>query len=426
MTHPIPESLSLHPRATAARPWRLLALMLLAPALVWSFLGTVGKPTCQDMDFGAYYRAGCAVACGQTPYTIDHHGPLGVYPYAPAYAYCFLPLSWLDYLWACRVWMVLNWLAAVAALALAVRLALGPGYRREAAWPVALLAAVATSAYLWANLRAGQVGMLMLLGCLAWADCARRGRSFLGGLCLAGACGLKLAPGLLLPYLLLRRDWLGLAGVAVGGLALFLLPAAWVGLSGTVQLHQEWIRHTAATHVPEQTYRPGNQSLLAQLARLPSVSNGHVCHSAANLDALYQAYPFLVLTLAALVLVWVARGLRRPREEGQALDNLHLAVLLVFLTLAHPRGWRCNLVALIFPCALLAAHAWRRLPAAGVALAALALPVLAGAWPTAGVGHGDWTPGAWLLLGKHFWGAVAVTAACCWCATRARGADCPS
>jgi hypothetical protein len=399
------------PRARAA------ALGLLALAVAWSFRGTFGKPDCQDLDFGSYYRAGRAVARGATPYAVDEHGPLGVYPYAPAYAYLFAPLSCLDYFWACRLWLAVNWLVTLACVALAVALVLGP--RREDRWPVTLLALAPATAYFWANLRVGQVGALMLLGCLAWAVCRRRGRPFAGGLALASACALKLAPGLLVVYLALRRDLRGLAGALAGGLALFLLPAVWVGAGGTVRLHAEWIRHTAATHVAEQTFRPGNQSLLAQLARLPAVSDGHTLHSRDNLDTLYRFYPALVLALAAGLFVWILRDARAARaltpQEQRRRENLHFALLLVFLTLANPRAWRCNLVALLVPCLLLAEYVWHRRPGSRVALAALALVGLACAWPTAGVGTAGWGPGAWLLLGKHFWAAVAAAAACAWC-----------
>jgi hypothetical protein len=386
------------------------ALGLLALAVAWSFRGTFGNPDCQDLDFGSYYRAGSAVLRGETPYAMDHHGPLGIYAYAPAYAYLFAPLSCLDYFWACRLWMALNWLATLACVLLALDLL---GVARADRWPVALLAVAATAAYLWANVRVGQVGAIMLLGCLGWAVCRRRGRPFVGGLALAAACALKLAPGVLVVYLALRRDLRGLAGVFVGGLALALLPAAWVGIEGTVRLHEEWTRQTTATQIPQQTFRPGNQSLLAQLARLPAVSDGHTLASAENLERLYRSYPVLVLALAAGLLFWVVRD----GEEGRRAD-LHLALLLVFLTLAHPRAWRCNFVTLLVPCVLLAEQIWRRRPGWRVACAALGALMLACAWPTGGVGVDGWSAGAWLLLGKHFWAAVAVSAAGIYCGRR--------
>src|SRR5919201_6331553 len=105
---------------------RLLGLLLVA-AVAYSFWGTIGKPDCQDLDFGSYYRAAVAVREGRTPYAVDEHGVMGVYSYAPAFAYLLVPLSYVDYLWACRLWMLLNWLLTGLGLHLALDLVLGPG-----------------------------------------------------------------------------------------------------------------------------------------------------------------------------------------------------------------------------------------------------------------------------------------------------------
>jgi hypothetical protein len=376
----------------------------LAAAIAYSFWGTL-KPDCQDMDFGAYYRAGAAVNRGESPYLVDEHGPLGSFAYAPAYAYLFLPLSQLEYLWACRVWMAANWALTVLGCWLAWRLL---NDKEPISWPALALAVAACGAYLWSNLRMGQAAMLMVVGCLGWAWCRRRGRPFTGGLALAGACALKLAPALLLPYLLLRRDGRGLAGVVAGSLGLFLLPAAWVGGEGTVELHRQWLHHTAATQIPAQTCRRGNQSLLAQLARLPAISDGDECIAPANLELLSRWYPALILALGIGIYGWVYRYLRRAEGSPRlpACENLVLAVLLIFLTLAHPRAWRCNLVALLFPCLLLAYQVRRR--GFRRALAALVLLFLAGAWPTRDLGTKGWSPLNWMLLGKHFWAALVL------------------
>ncbi len=418
MTHRapgVPGRFNLRDNGTLSLP----LYFLLGLAVAYSFWGTVGKPNCQDMDFGSYYRAAVAVSHGQTPYTVDEHGPMGVYPYAPVYAYLLSPLHYLDYLWACRCWLVINWAATAVVFCQALGLVLGPDWRFRASRGILLLAAVPTAAYVWANLRVGQAAMLMMLGCLGWAICRRRGRPFLGGLLLAAACAIKLAPLVLVPYLLIQRDRRGLAGVVIGGLSLFMLPAVWVGLAGTVRLHQEWVQHTLATHVPVQTYRPGNQSLLAQLARLPPYSNGHQCYSAENLAALSCCYPLILLVLAAGLygwILWTCWGRRSSpiSEQEKRCDLIHLALLFIFLTLAHPRAWRCNFVALIFPCVLLAEQVWKRRPGFQVSLAALGVVLWACVWPTNGVGEQGWSWGAWLLQGKHFWGAVAVASACYW------------
>jgi hypothetical protein len=354
------------------------------------------------------------VARGATPYAADDYGPLGSYSYAPAFAYLLMPLHSLDYVWACRSWLVVNWLATALVFVLSASLVLGPKRPPAERWGVLLLSALATGGYVWANVRVGQAAALLVLGCLAWAACRRAGWPYLGGIILAAACALKLSPGLLLADLILRRDRRGLAGVATGALALFAFPAAWVGWDGAVQLHREWTHHLLATQIPEQTYRPGNQSLLAQLARLPMVGDGHRCTSPENLVLLSRSYPLVIACLAVVLFAWIGRRwgwTSRAGQGRQAETLLPLALLFVFLTLAHPRAWRCNFTALVLPCTLLAEAVWHGRPSWRASLAGLVALPIACAWPTAGANEAGWSLAGWLLLGKHFWAAVLV--GCC-------------
>ncbi|HYT92418.1 MAG TPA: glycosyltransferase family 87 protein, partial [Gemmataceae bacterium] len=348
---------------------RLLFGGLVGLAILWSFWGTIGKPDCQDMDFGAYYRAAVAVGRGESPYTLDEedqrcpprakrlegYPSFGAFPYMPAYAYLLSLLRHLDYLWACRLWMLLNWLAVAAAFWLSLSLALGGRATSSQVWGILLLAGVPIAGYLWACVRLGQIALWMTVGCLGWAWCQQRGRPFIGGLMLAAASALKLAPLALVPYLILQRDRRGLAGVAVGAVVIGLLPVAWVGWEGTLRLHQEWVHHTIATDVPLQTYRPGNQSLLGLLARLPLVSDGHELLAPENLAALKRVHPGLLAALAGALYGWILWSRRTHPldalpQQARDRDRGHLALLFVFLTLAHPHAWRCNYVGLLFPC----------------------------------------------------------------------------
>lgn len=417
---------------------RAIVLALLGLAIPCSFAGTIDNPTCQDQDFGAYYRAALAVRQGRTPYFVDEYGPMGVYPYAPAFAYGLIPLTYLDYPWACRCWMLFNWLTTATAFVIAVRLLrLG----EEEVWGIVLLALVPMTAYVWINLHVGQASMLMTLGCLAWVYSQRQGYRFLGGLFLAAASALKLAPLAMVPYLVLQRDRRGGAGFVMGSALLFALPAAWIGWGGTCDLHAAWFRHTAATQVPVQTYRPGNQSLLAQLARLPPFGNGHQCYSAARLSQLMHAYPFVLIGAAAFLYAWIlcaggrnrdgersAKGggrVARDAPERFPCDPLHVALLLVLLTLLNPRAWRCNFVALLFPCLMLAKQVWRQEPGYRVGLAALGTVLLACIVPTHGLNEHGWSLGPWLLEGKHFWAGLMIGAACWWTSRRPRSPAVP-
>jgi hypothetical protein len=282
-------------------------------------------------------------------------------------------------------------------------------------WRVLALALVPLTAYIWATLHVGQASLLVLLGCLGWVACRRRGWRFVGGMVLSVACALKLGPGVFTLYLALRRDVRGLVGVATGTALLFFAPALWVSVDEAVSLHGEWIRHTAATQVPAQTFRPGNQSLLGQLARLPPISNGHEFYSPDNLDILSMLYPGLLAAAAGLAFGAMAWGRRQRGESTRQQETWELALLFVFLTLAQPRGWRCNFVLMLLPCLLLArvvSTRGRQWPVAALALASM---TLACALPTHNLSEHGWSFAVWLLLGKHFWGALAVGAATWWC-----------
>lgn len=400
-----------------------MTLTALGLAVVFSLLRTRNKnDDFQDLDFGAYHRAGAAAARGDAIYTIDKHGPTGSFVYAPAYAYFSLPLGRLDYLWACRLWTLLNWTFAVACVVLAVRLV------GEGGWGRVWLIVLPLGGYFWSNVRVGQAGALMTVLCLGWMVCRRYGRPFTGGTLLAAAAALKLSPALLLPYLLLRRDWRGLAGAAAGGLALVLVPVPWVGWQGAVRLHVDWVRHCQNTQIASQTCRIENQSLLGELARLPAISDGRTCYSPDALHSLKRAYPVLVLVLAGAAyagVFWHQRRLAVRPELERFGENVHLSLLMIFLTLAHPRAWGCNFVALAPAATVLADVVCRRAPGWRAAVGSLVLMIVICAAPKSAPAA-SWSWARWVHQGKDFWAAMAMALVCVWSFARtvARPASC--
>jgi len=417
--------------------------MILAAAITYSLLWTIGKDEeFQSADFGAYYRAGRAIAGGHSPYVASKDAEQAAsgyasayayllrrqgspnevagdtFVYAPAYAYLFWPLSQLDYVTSARLWMLLNWGATLVCVWLGLLLVVGPG--RPVPWGLLLLALLPAAGFFWANIRTGQVGTIMLACCLAWAACARHGKPFLGGLLLAAGCALKLSPVLLVPYLAIRRDVRGLAGVFAGAILLFLIPAPWTGFTGSVHLHLDWLRHMGATQVPIQTYRPMNQSCLGLLARLPWVSNGGTCWSLENLHMLERWYPIVPLALAIALYAWIVRNRRRASDEGRGdqererRDNVHLALLLALMTVLHPRAWVFNFVALFPMCLIVSQCVWERRPRWATALAALAFVLFTSCLSWSTPYDREWSLSVWLLQGKFFWQALVLAAVCWW------------
>jgi hypothetical protein len=402
--------------ATRLTQWAsTLAWVALIGAIGFSLIRTIGKSTdYQDLDFGAYYRGALAVSRGETPYVVDEFGPLGSYVYGPALAFLMRPLVSLDYIWACRLWTLFNCALTCSCLAMALAL-VGVNDRRRF-WLALWLSAIPTASYFWSGIRVGQASILMVTLSLGWALCLRNGRSLTGGCLLAAATSLKLAPGFLIPYLLVRRDWRGVAGVALGGLTLFLIPAPWVGLDGCVRLHREWAAHCGNTQVIEQTFRPENQSLIGELTRLPWVSNGHQLFSADRLAGFTRIYPWIALCLC--IGIHGIIGWRRRRSASPAAFEIRaIAILMVAMTLIHVRAWTCNFVALVLPSAMLARVVIERGRGWRWGFVGLLLLTCVCALPKIGPAS-DWSWWRWLLQGKDFWAAVIIATLCGWCDAR--------
>lgn len=385
-------------------------------AIAMSFARTVDpNAEARDFDFGALYRGAQAVARGESPYVNDRYGPLGAYIYSPTWAYLLRPLTWFDYTSARRIWMAINWILMTASVAMALRLAFG----RVSVPALALwLTVLPVSSYFWSALRAGQISIFMAALYLGWATCRRAGWRFTGGALLAASVAVKLAPGMLVPYLFLRRDWRGLTGVAVGGAAIVLLPACWVGVNETARQHLEWAAHCRDTQIVVQALRPENQSLLGHLTRLPHISNGYMLFDAAAFDAINRAHPFIVLTVVASTyggLAW--RRSRLKSMDRDDVENRELSILIVAMLLLHPRAWTYNLVGLVLPCAILAERIVTRTDRRRLALAGLVLMAVICAMPKPPAAS-DWTFIRWLHQGKDCWAALVVMTIGAWPARR--------
>ena len=255
-------SYSPDPRPTDWRPFYLPAALVVLGVVVATVV-QARKPTVQLADFGAYYRAGRKVLAGTTPYALDKpYGPLGAYMYSPAFAYWACgPLARLPYLSAVRAFLLLNWAATVACVWLCGRIV--PPARR---FPAMAVATAAVGTYFWADLHNGQVGAILLLACLGWFTLTLAGRSFVGGTLLAVAVGLKIYPALLVPLLLLRGDWRGVAGVGFGLAVLFVAPAPWVGLTHLWSVHHDWLAFCLQTQEPFQTSATATTANAATMA----------------------------------------------------------------------------------------------------------------------------------------------------------------
>jgi hypothetical protein len=205
-------------------------------------------------DLGVYLRAAWAVRAGEDIYAVTDENEWH-YHYPPLFAILLTPLAdpppgtdrggtvpfavsvaaWYVFSLLC-LWLSAHWVAAALEAA-------GPGTVRGSRrwWRLRVLPILICLPAIGGTLMRGQINLLVL-ACLAGMTAALvRGRSWLAGLCLAGAISLKVIPGLLLLYPLWRRDGRCLAGCAVGlVLGLGIVPAVAMGPERTWACYEQW------------------------------------------------------------------------------------------------------------------------------------------------------------------------------------------
>jgi hypothetical protein len=193
------------------------------------------------------------------------------------------------------------------------------------------------------TLRNGQSALILGLLLVAGWYCLRRGRPYLGGALVGGACCLKLFPGLLLVYLLLRNRRAFLGG-AVTVLALTVVV-------GTLAGWHTFAEHSATSRGVMREYAAyaNNLSLLAALARALDVPG--------TLSAPTRLAFAVLAGLLLGGLVALCRHELRPGAAGTRRFDLEYAGVLVLMILLSPVTWDHYLPVLLLPLALLGGRA---------------------------------------------------------------------
>jgi hypothetical protein len=197
-------------------------------------------------DLDCYLRAAWAVRSGADLYAVTDDNGFH-YNYPPLLAILMAPLAdppagadtsgMFPYpvsVRLCYAFSLVFLVLAVHWLAGALEAATGqvspPGCRRW--WALRLWPVLACLVPIGHTLMRGQVNLLVLALLCGAVAAVLRGRSFRGGLCLAGAICIKIIPAFLLVFPLWRRDGHFLAGCAAGlAVGLAVVPVAALGPS---------------------------------------------------------------------------------------------------------------------------------------------------------------------------------------------------
>jgi hypothetical protein len=212
----------------------------------------------------------------------------------------------------------------------------------------------------------------VILGMAVGVYAASRERWRLAGVGLGVATLLKVSPGLLLAYLVLRRKWEALAA-AVATWVVMLGVAAIVGRPGDVWV---WL-HDVSGEVSKGDVNVDNQALPAFIARL------FTGRTNLNDQVPLGDWRFLAYAIGAAGLLALWRATRR-----QALDPLDLGILVLVALLAGPISWDHYAAWAVIPLVLVCdVTRWER-------VSTRAIVVLSGMLATMAV---------LLRFGTHYW-----------------------
>jgi Glycosyltransferase family 87 len=278
------------------------------------------------------------------------HIELNAHP--PSAVLLALPFAGMDFADAFLAWNVLSlWALATVAWLLFARL--GP---ELSPWvlPAAVPCLLAGQPFVHQMIQ-GQLNLVLLLLITgAWAA-DRSGRLAWAGALVGAAATIKLFPGFLVLYFVLRRRWRAVAAAAASALGLTLVTAAVLGADTYWSYFLEVLPRTSAFQTAWT-----NCSLPGLWFKLfsPDKQWGMV-----EIEPLVRSRPlaYLGVVLGGAAVVAVLAALV-PRARSRSAADLAFAVTVVAMLLVSPITWEHYFLLLLLPAAVV----WTRLPAAGL------------------------------------------------------------
>ena len=283
-----------------------------------------------------------------------------VFEYPPT----FLPLPRLiaaatpDFWGFRRLWFALNLGAVIAGLVLIAR-HLDRSLDTHTVWltPWVLLAPSVIG-----TLQAGNVQLLFLVQSAAAILLFERRRHAVGGLLLAYAIVSKLYPGVLVLYLLLRRDWRAVGWTAAAALALSLVTLADLGWTPFAAFLDHLPKILSGEAFPGLSRPPAlaiNQSIPGLVFKLGLFGVPNMGFAAARV----VGWIYTAILVAAIV--WFVR-----RQSDRRLDPLVWIAVLILATLRSPFLPGYGAFPSLWLAVLIAGVAWPRRSLRQAAIAA--------------------------------------------------------
>jgi hypothetical protein len=268
----------------------------------------------------------------------------------PASVLLAIPLAWLDYPDAFLVWSIISLAALAGSLWIVIR-QLDIRFSRWSVVPVITLLLLCNP--FRQQVVQGQLTLLLLLlVTMTWAA-ARSGRPWLAGTALGAATAIKIFPGFLFFYYVLRREWKVVMGGLVTLAAITTLSATVLG----VDAHRTYVLDVLPT-VAQWRTEWVNASLVGFWYKLfDPVTKANAIVPMWRSPALALAGTFVSVGLLIFLLFWAIGQAKSQLERDHAFGLAITTILLI-----SPITWDFNLVLLFVPLSVM----WVRLPPYGI------------------------------------------------------------
>lgn len=293
---------------------------------------------------------------------------LGVHNYLPIFTLLMTPWSFLPLSVAIVLFTLLSLGLFAATVVMVEKLLCGALAKKPR--PATLIAISLILPYLYSCVTLGQLGLVLLFLLVAALRALQKRRDVLAGGLLGFALLLKVLPGALLIFCLLRgRFQAALSGFVLAAFVGLAMPMAMLGVDRTVKLHREFFQRVvedggvAATLLKEKPIKAkyNNNAVPLVLRRLLSPVDGNpgndppIFANVLNLPrpAIATIYGLLIATALGASVWFSTPRLRAMIGAGAGDDAVLFGAWCGLMLLLSPLVWTHYLVMMYWPVAYL-------------------------------------------------------------------------
>jgi Glycosyltransferase family 87 len=153
------------------------------------------------------------------------------------------------------------------------------------------------------------------------------------GLCFGLAAALKAFPGILLLYLLVKKQWKTAAWMAVAAIVFSLLPAICYGIDAFICLIKQWLSISLFQTLVIDNSRHNNQSMYALWYRFLVYGVHGIGPTSLSFKMLY------IGSIATITIVGMAVFARKKFDAHAPSTPVELAAVCILMNLISPIAW---------------------------------------------------------------------------------------